>query len=145
MTEEWRPVKDFPEYEVSNLGRVKRGDLIMKQRLDSDKQYWIITLRKDKSPFTRRVHRLEAEAFLPNPEDKPEIDHLNRDGLDNCLENLRWATRSENLKNRSCLVRSTNTGEPFISFEQSTQMFRVFHRIRVKTLEEAIVFRDSLT
>lgn len=47
------------------------------------------------------VHRLVAETFLDNPQNKPEIDHINRNPSDNRLENLRWATRSENNRNTS--------------------------------------------
>lgn len=46
-----------------------------------------------------RVHRLIAETFLPNPENKPEVDHINRNPSDNRVENLRWATRTENQRN----------------------------------------------
>lgn len=46
-----------------------------------------------------RVHRLVAETFIPNPAGLPEIDHINRDRSDNRVENLRWATRSENTRN----------------------------------------------
>ena len=46
-----------------------------------------------------KVHRLVAETFIPNPENKPEIDHINRNPSDNRMENLRWATRTENNRN----------------------------------------------
>jgi hypothetical protein len=46
------------------------------------------------------VHRLVGQAFIPNPENKPEVDHINRIRHDNRLENLRWATREENQENK---------------------------------------------
>ena len=47
-----------------------------------------------------RVHRIVAETFIPNTEDKPEVDHINRIRTDNRVENLRWVTRLENAQNR---------------------------------------------
>ena len=49
----------------------------------------------------KNLHRLIAEAFIPNPDNKPLVDHINRDRLDNRVENLRWVTYSENCKNRT--------------------------------------------
>ena len=58
------------------------------------------------------VHRLIAEAFLPNPEDKAEVDHINRNPSDNRVENLRWATHLENMRNRADVDRLTTEGRP---------------------------------
>ena len=65
------------------------------------KAYLIVDLRDDDGGRkTCRIHRLVAENFIPNPENKPTVDHINRIKTDNRLENLRWATYTEQLLNR---------------------------------------------
>lgn len=58
------------------------------------------------------VHRLVAETFLPNPEGKPMVDHRDRDKTNNCVENLKWATAKENMRNRSDVEGVTRRGIP---------------------------------
>lgn len=64
------------------------------------------------------VHRLVAETFIPNPEDKPFIDHINRDRSDNRVENLRWATSEENNNNTK---RNRPEGKRLKDFESSKE------------------------
>ena len=76
-------------YEVSNLGRVKlNGEIVYP---DMHCNYLYIG--------TFFIHRAVAELFVPNPENKPVIDHINTDRLDNRAENLRWVTTKENCNN----------------------------------------------
>ena len=105
----WKPVPGYEgKYEVSNLGRIKglsrkiicKGgweypikERIMKPYMRG--RYLCVKF----SAKTYSVHHLVALAFIPNPENKPEIDHINCNRFDNRIENLRWVTRLENVNN----------------------------------------------
>lgn len=98
----WKNIEDYEKYQVSSLGRVRttRGNgKILSLKKKNRQGYVIIALRKDGKNFYKRVHRLVAQAFIPNPDNKPDIDHINTDKTDNRVENLRWATRKENMNN----------------------------------------------
>lgn len=98
----WKPVKGFEgKYTVSNLGRVKslRFNNTNKEKIMSvsslSRGYPSISLGKSNSIT---VHRLVAMAFIPNPENKPEVNHINGIKTDNRVSNLEWVTRSENMQ-----------------------------------------------
>jgi len=97
--EEWKPVVGFERYAVSDLGNIRRGNKLLIPGLDTY-GYRQINLYRDKARYTRKVYRLVLETFNPNTENKPQIDHINRNRSDDRLENLRWVTASENCRNR---------------------------------------------
>lgn len=98
-------IKDFPEYYVCDNGDVysrqtsrNPNGRIKKLKFWTSKYgYLIVDLSKNKKRFHKPVHRLVAEAFIPNPENKPEINHKNGIKTDNKVENLEFCTYSENL------------------------------------------------
>lgn len=97
-TETWKSINGFPKYQVSNQGRIKN---IESGRIFTGTKdafgYIHVRLINPQGKYTlRKVHRLVAEAFLPNPEGKPIIDHRDGDKTNNTLDNLRWVTYSEN-------------------------------------------------
>ena len=112
--EVWKDVKNYEGYYiVSSMGKVKSLDRIvlgkngvssfrsgkLKSNVIDRWGYLLVLLSKNNKQKLCRIHRLVAEAFIPNPENKPHIDHINTDKKDNWVGNLRWCTRSENMNN----------------------------------------------
>ena len=96
--EEWKRIKGFPNYEVSNLGNVRNdeGRLLSSHHPERASGYCKVTMAIAEGKYnSRTVHRIVAEAFIPNPENKPQIHHKNGDKADNRADNLEWVTPKE--------------------------------------------------
>ena len=106
MQEIWKDIKNYEGlYQVSNLGRVKSfprtgthqaTEHILSQA-NGSKGYMLVVLQ-NKSRKTCRVHRLVAEAFIPNPNNLPQVDHIDDNKKNNCVSNLQWITNEDNMK-----------------------------------------------
>ena len=132
--------KDIPEfegiYEASNMGRIRsvsrivrsgKGDrinptVILKPAI-GQWGYEQVCLRKDGKKYAKRVNRLVAQAFIPNPNNLPQVNHIDGDKTNNCVDNLEWCDASYNMKhcfdNRmsdwTTKIRIIETGEVFNS------------------------------
>lgn len=104
MSEEWKQIKGYEgHYDISNHGRIKshqRGDpFIMKQSTHYKGHKYIYLMiggRKNRKKFF--VHRLVACAFIPNPENKDVVNHINCIKADNLVTNLEWMTGGDNTR-----------------------------------------------
>lgn len=123
MLEEWKDVVGFEGlYQISNLGNVKtmsrpaptthRGHVgyrMIRERLmhpaHGSKSYPCVRLRKNGKTITKTVHRMVAEAFIPNPNNLPEVNHKDENKYNNCVDNLEWCTHKQNMNSGTVSAR----------------------------------------
>lgn len=128
--EEWVDINGYEGlYQVSNFGRVRSLDRCVKTKIKHNNYakrkgkilktiphhngYLFVSLSNGNKSKLYAVHRLVAEAFIPNNDNKPQIDHINTITNDNNVNNLRWVTASENSQNSITKQRrkEANTGD----------------------------------
>lgn len=105
-TEDWRIVDGYEKYQVSSFGRVRNTKTGRILKAASKGGYYSVGLSCGKTK-TLSVHQLVAKAFLPNPENKPQVNHIDKNGLNNHLNNLEWVTNKKNCIHRSMNVKQT--------------------------------------
>ena len=100
MMELWRQIQGYPDYTVSSHGRIKsykRSEYGVLLVLNRHKGYRLVGLCRNGKACSKTVHRLVAQAFIPNPEGKPCINHIDCDKTNDFVNNLEWVTRLENM------------------------------------------------
>ena len=127
MTETWKAIAGFEGlYEVSNLGRVRSlkfgKEKILKQQKNND-GYLQVGLHKDGHAKQTYVHRLIAEAFIPNPNNLDTVNHKDEVKTNNAASNLEWMSRKDNINygTRNKRTSSANINHPSLS--KKVQMF----------------------
>lgn len=113
MTEIYKDIVDYEGlYQVSNLGNIKslpKGNgngykerlLALEVVTKNHTTYRRVTLSKEGEVKRYQVHQLVAQAFIPNPDNKPAVNHIDNDGSNNTVLNLEWCTLSENMQHSS--------------------------------------------
>lgn len=101
--ETWKDIHEYEGlYQVSSLGNVRRirpdGCFHILCNCIGKDNYYIIKLCKENKPHTFYVHRLVAEEFIENPHDYPQVNHIDGDKHNNCVNNLEWCTNKQNLE-----------------------------------------------
>ena len=152
IMEKWKPIRDAPDYDVSSNGGIysRKRNIVMKVQTDGW-GYPRVSLLNNGHKSTKYVHRLVADAFIKNPLNKPEINHIDGNKLNNRIDNLEWVTRSENeihafktkLNDRSSYdagknkkkVTISETGETFESITECSKKLGCSHTAIINCLQ----------
>jgi hypothetical protein len=141
QTEVWKPVVGFEGlYEVSNLGRVKslkRTTTSGRELVQSlNRGYKYVVLSKNGKQYNAKVHRLVAESYIPNPEGKKEVNHIDGNKANNAVENLEWATASENSRHamqsglNPCWINNPITSKSVDMLSASGTLLKTFPSLK---------------
>ena len=146
-------IKSYKDYTIDENGNVwsKYSNIFMKQYLNKE-GYLLVGLCKNGKQKTFGIHQLLALAYIPNPENKPEVDHKDRNTSNNSLSNLRWATRGEQIENQGskgeiphkliCYSYDKKTGYKYYRI-QKKGYFNKRLNVEKYTLKDAVDLRRS--
>lgn len=104
MSEEWKQIEGFSDYLVSDHGRICSLKSGLLKPHENSRGYMLVTLNGE----TRRLHRIVASAFVPNPDNKEMVNHKDGDPMNNKAENLEWNTNGENQRHRYSVLNKDN-------------------------------------
>lgn len=122
----WKDIEGYENiYQVSSMGRIRSFDRWVKRRYNTlqlkkgkilkpclDKYERVCLVDVDGHRHNYTIHRLVAQAFIPNPDNKPHVDHINTIKTDNRVENLRWVTHKENCNNPITIKNKSGDNHP---------------------------------
>ena len=144
-------IDGYDNYQVSNFGRIRNCTTgrILKPGVNG-RGYASVRLYKDGKGKTHMIHQLVANEFIEKPDGKNCVDHIDKNRLNNIVENLRWVSSSENNRNRSMMANNTSNFKG-ISYHKRQQKYRArimhegkyYHLGYFHTAEEAARAYDA--
>lgn len=155
----WKDIKDFEGlYQVSTWGRVKSLNYkrsgkegILRPIKHDTYGHVHVHLNKEGIVFTASIHRLVAVAFISNPENKPEVEHIDGNPMNNNVSNLRWCTHIENMNNSITIKRFYGTNKDkrigYISSEKTREILSKMKKRPVVQIKDGQIIKiyDAVT
>ena len=131
----WKILKENENYSINKKGKIKNNitKKILSPSINKDSGYYQVDLWKNNKPKKYTLHRLIASNFIPNLEDKPTVDHIDGNRLNNDISNLRWATYSEQNSRfntfgvRSKKIKVINIGGEELIFNRIKDVAKYFN------------------
>lgn len=149
--EEWRPIDKYPGFEVSNTGKIRSIDRTIIQKSNGGNSYkrlvkgHIIPLQVDHGGYkvccicinnkniNLKIHRIVAQVFIQNPDNLPEVNHIDGDKTNNSVDNLEWCTPSHNqlhavhtgLRKSMRPVRCVETGTVYLGIGEAARQLNL--------------------
>lgn len=124
IIEIWKPVNGYEGlYEVSNCGRVRNKNGVIKKQQKTKLGYYYVNLYKDGKEKNHSIHRLVAEAFIPNPNNFDEVNHKDETPSNNFSFNLEWCSHKYNMNYGSILERKSKSMKNFIERKKESNRF----------------------
>ena len=134
MGENWKSVEDFPNYEISNFGRIKRVERIIIRKgfpyklpekilksLNEYSGYFMIKIGNEKGRKSFLIHRLVAKSFIENPKKLEFVNHLDNDKFNNHVDNLEWVNQRENSCHAAQLDKNSSSKFTGVAFHQKSK------------------------
>lgn len=134
----WKDIKGYERlYQVSNLGKIKslkrNKEKLLKHGINN-KGYQVVNLYKNNKGITKKVHRLVAEAFIPNPNNYPIVNHIDENKQNNNIFNLEWCTNEYNLNYGNAkehrIIASKSKMIPIIQLDMNNNIIAKYDSIR---------------
>lgn len=150
MTEEiWKDIEGYEGYQISSLGRVRSLDRIITHKngkkelyrgkirkgVKNKQGYLFLSLCKNGRSRNYFISRLVAMHFIPNPENKPYVDHIDTNPLNNRVDNLRWCTQKENMNNPISVNKISESRKGRKMTEETRKKISESHKGRKKSEE----------
>lgn len=145
IMEEWRDIKGYEGiYQVSSEGRVKSfyfGKEKIRKLCNDKDGYLIVSLWKNGVSENPRVHRLVAEAFIPNPNNYPVVNHKDENRQNSCKDNLEWCTVKYNTNYGSCLEKRKETRKGWRPTKETVKRIADKHKKPIGMYKDGILVK----